>query len=148
MGGGRKFCHLATLNSSNIRTWRDLARIRNTPKKCLIAPQSSSSGKEESASASASAAMRQVKSLTPDRERRLAAKAAPAIRKAGSTKGLKEKEKAANDENSSQVSNVRGATAAGSNRGAAKTAKGRGGQVWCWVVKQHYRVTPQVLNLG
>ena len=85
--------------------------------------------------------MRQVKSLTPDRERRLAAKATPAIRKAGSTKGLKdkekEKEKAANDENSSGVSNVRGATAAGSNRGAAKTAKGRGGQVCCWIADIH-----------
>ena len=61
-----------------------------------------------------------MKSLTPDRERRLAAKAAPALRKANSvTRGIKANEKA-NDENSSGVSNVKGAA-----RGA-KTAKGRG----------------------
>ena len=61
--------------------------------------------------------MRQVKSLTPDREKRLAAKATQPLRKAASTRGLKANN--ANDENSSGVSNVkRGAT-------AVKNAKGR-----------------------
>ena len=102
--------------NSNIRTWntRDstLKSIESRP------PQSSSSGKG-SPSSSEAADTRQVKSLTPDRERRLAAKAAPALRKASSTKGLKAAN--GNDENSSGGANVRG----GANRGA-KTAKGRG----------------------
>ena len=85
----------------------------------IAPPQSSSSGKG-SPSSSEAADTRQVKSLTPDRERRLAAKAAPALRKANSgTRGIGANEKA-NDENSSGVSNVKGAA-----RGA-KTAKGRG----------------------
>ena len=81
--------------------------------------------------------MRQVKSLTPDRERRLAAKAAPTLRKATSTKGLKAADAAgagSNDENSSGVSNVRGAT-----RGA-KTAKGTGRKVGLAWRKKKYSI--------